>query len=49
MILKVHNAMKNFLTFQIRAQNLIAESEKLKIFLFNMLSCLTGAAKAEGS
>ena len=49
MIFNVHDAIKNFLTFQIRAQNLIAKSEKLKMFLFNMLPCLIGAAKAEGS
>ena len=49
MTLKVHDAMKNFLTFWMWAQNLIAGSEKLKMFLLNMLPCLAGAAEAEGS
>jgi hypothetical protein len=49
MILKVHDAMKNFLTFWMGAQNLIAGSEKSKMFLLNMLPCLAGAAETEGS
>lgn len=49
MVLEVHDIIENFCAFRMRARYGVHRLEKSKMLSFDVLSCLTRSAEAEGS